>query len=182
MSDWDAELKKIDKQLESMSDAALIPAPAKGAPPAAKAQVAAERAATRTWGAFLRLALATALGVGILFWPYAHRCGISVAGYLAAVSAIVAGGLWSSVWTWRHRTARAHVLSLLLVVWGLVLGAIELLPRTGYAKPDPARPTGWTCAAPAAQSTQPAPAQPATAQPAPTQPAPTQPAPAATAR
>ncbi len=145
MSDWDAELKKIDKQLESMSDAALIPAPAKGAPPAAKAQVAAERAATRTWGAFLRLALATALGVGILFWPYSHRCGISVAGYLAAVSAIVAGGLWSSVWTWRHRTARAHVLSLLLVLWGMLLGGIELLPRVGYAKADNARPTGWTC-------------------------------------
>ena len=36
MSDWDAELKKIDRQLESMSDSALIPAPAKGAPPAAK--------------------------------------------------------------------------------------------------------------------------------------------------
>jgi transcriptional regulator of acetoin/glycerol metabolism len=44
MTDWDSELKKIDKQLESMSDSALIPAPAKGAAPAAKAQVAAERA------------------------------------------------------------------------------------------------------------------------------------------
>jgi hypothetical protein len=173
MSDWDAELKKIDRQLESMSDSALIPAAPKGAPPAAKAQVAAERAATRTWGAFLRLALATALGVGILFWPYSHRCGISVAGYLAAVAAIVAGGLWSSVWTWRHRTARAHVLSLLLVVWGLVLGSIELLPRTGYAKPDPMRPTGWTCAAsPAPATVQPRAAQPAPAQPAPAAPAP----------
>ena len=155
MTDWDAELKKIDKQLESMSDSALIPAPARGAPPAAKAQVAAERATTRTWGAFLRLALATALGVGILFWPYPNRCGIGLAGYLVAISAIVAGGLWSSVWTWRHRTARAHVLSLLLVVWGLVLGAIELLPRTGYARPDAGRPAGWMCVTPA--PTQPAP-------------------------
>jgi len=174
MSDWDAELKKIDKQLESMSDSALIPAAPKGAPPAAKAQVAAERAATRTWGAFLRLALATALGVGILFWPYPHRCGFGAAAYIAAITAVAAGGLWSSVWTWRHRTARAHVLSLLLVVWGLVLGAIELLPRTGYAKPDPARPTGWTCAAP-----EPSP----TAQPTPQQAAPVQqPAPGTTAR
>jgi len=154
VTDWDAELKKIDKQLEGMSDSALIPAPAKNAPPAAKAQVAAERATPRTWGAFLRLALATALGVGILFWPYAHECGIGLAGYLAAIGAIVAGGLWSSVWTWRHRTARAHVLSLLLVVWGLVLGAIELLPRTGYARADASRPTGWMCVAPT-------PAQPA---------------------
>jgi hypothetical protein len=160
MTDWDAELKKIDKQLESMSDSAIIPAPARDAPPAAKAQVAAERATTRTWGAFLRLALATALGVGILFWPYPNRCGIGLAGYLVAIGAIVAGGLWSSVWTWRHRTARAHVLSLLLVAWGLVLGAVELLPRTGYARPDAARPSGWMCVAPA-------PAQPAPAQPAP---------------
>jgi hypothetical protein len=148
MSDWDAKLKKIDQQLESMSDAALIPASPKQAP-AARAEVAAERAATKTWGAFLRLALATALGVGILFWPYPNRCGLGLAGYLIAISAIVAGGLWSSIWTWRHRTARAHTLSLLLVLWGLVLGAIELMPRVGYAKPDPSRPAGWSCVAPA---------------------------------
>jgi hypothetical protein len=145
MSDWDAQLKKIDKQLESISDSALIPAAPKSAPPAARAEVAAERATTRTWGAFLRLALATALGVGILFWPYPTRCGFGLAGYLMAVTAIVAGGIWSSVWTWRHRTARAHVLSLLLVLWGMLLGGIELLPRVGYAKPDAARPAGWTC-------------------------------------
>ena len=151
MTDWDAELKKIDKQLESMSDSALIPAPAKGAPPAAKAAVAAERATTRTWPALLRLALATALAVGILFWPYPSRCGAGLAGYLVAVAAVTVGGVWSSVWTWRHRTARAHVLSLLLVIWGLVLGAMEMLPRTGYAKADVARPVGWVCTAPAAR-------------------------------
>jgi hypothetical protein len=147
MSDWDAELKKIDRQLESMSDSALIPAPAKNAAPAARAEVAAERAATRTWGAFLRLALATALGVGILFWPYPKQCGVELGGYLVAVAAVAAGGLWSGVWTWRHRTGRAHVLSLLLVTWGLLLGAIEVLPRIGYAKTDPARPLGWSCSA-----------------------------------
>ena len=74
MTDWDAELKKIDKQLESMSDSALIPAPAKSAPPAAKAAVVAERASTRTWPALLRLTLASALAVGILFWPYPSNC------------------------------------------------------------------------------------------------------------
>lgn len=149
MTDWDAELKKIDKQLESMSDSALIPAPAKSAPPAAKAAVAAERASTRTWPAFLRLALATALAIGILFWPYPSRCGAGLAGYLVAVGGVTLAGLWSSVWTWRHRTARAHVLSLLLVMWGIVLGAMEILPRTGYARADAARPVGWMCIAPA---------------------------------
>lgn len=155
MTDWDAELKKIDRQLESMSDSALIPAPAKGAAPAAKAAVVAERATTRTWPAFLRLSLATALAVGILFWPYASNCGTGLAGYLVAVSAVTVGGLWSSVWTWRHRTARAHVLSLLLVIWGIVLGAREVLPHLGYAKADPARPVGWVCTAPATPSVTP---------------------------
>ena len=145
MTDWDAELKKIDKQLESMSDKALIPAPAKGASPAAKAQVAVERETTRTWPALVRLALATALAVGILFWPYPHRCGLGVVGFLAAISVVTIGGLWSSVWTWRHRTARAHVLSLLLVAYGLVLAAVEVLPRTGYARADNTRPVGFSC-------------------------------------
>ena len=147
MTDWDAELKKIDKQLESVSDSALIPAPSKSASPAAKAAVAAERASTRTWPALLRLALATALAIGILFWPYPSRCGVGLAGYLVAVSGVTVAGLWSSVWTWRHRTARAHVLSLLLVAWGLVLGAMEILPRSGYARADATRPAGWVCSA-----------------------------------
>lgn len=150
MTDWDKELKKIDRQLESISDSALIPATPKAAPPAARAEVAGERAKTRTWGAFLRLALVTALGVGILFWPYPKECGLNLTGYLVAVGAVTLGGLWSSVWTWRHRTARAHVLSLLLIVWGMLLGAIEILPHAGYAKADPARPVGWSCRVPAA--------------------------------
>jgi hypothetical protein len=147
MSDWDAELKKIDRQLESMSDSALIPSAPRNAPPAAQAQVAVERASTRTWPALLRLALAAAVGVGILFWPYPKQCGVELGGYLVAVAVVLLGGLWSSVWTWRHRTARAHVLSLLLVVWGIVLGAIEILPHAGYARPDAARPAGWSCSA-----------------------------------
>jgi hypothetical protein len=151
MTDWDAELKKIDKQLESISDSALIPAPARSA--AAKAAVVAERASTRTWPAFLRLSLATALAIGILFWPYPSRCGAGLAGYLIAVSAVAVGGLWSSVWTWRHRTARAHTLSLLLVIWGIVLGAVEILPRIGYARADAARPVGWMCTAPSGTTT-----------------------------
>ena len=148
MTDWDAELKKIDKQLESISDNAMIPAPAKAAAPAARASVATERATTRTWPAFLRLALATALAVGIQFWPYQSRCGLGLTGYMVAIVAVTGGGLWSSVWTWRHRTARAHVLSLLLIIYGMVLGAMEILPRTGYAKADPLRPTTFSCSAP----------------------------------
>jgi hypothetical protein len=72
---------------------------------------------------------------------------VGLGGYLVAVAVVLLGGLWSSVWTWRHRTARAHVLSLLLVVWGIVLGALEILPHAGYARADAARPAGWLCSA-----------------------------------
>ena len=139
--DWDKELAKIDKQLESVSDAQLFPEK-KGATPAQKAEVADARAGASSWPAIARLALSVALGVGILFWPYANRCGIGLAGYLFAVTAVAGGGLWSAVWTWRHRAGRAHALSILLLVWGLALAAIEVLPRTGYAKQS----LLWSCA------------------------------------
>ncbi len=147
MSDrnWDAEMKKIDRQLESVSDEAMFPAKtAKGAP--AKAQVEAVQRTTTTWGVFLRLALTVALGVGMVFWPYSARCGLGLAGYLGAVSALVVSGIWSSVWTFKHRAGRAHTLSLLLVLWGLVLASIEVLPRTGYAKATVDHPEHWSCA------------------------------------
>jgi hypothetical protein len=142
---WDAELKKIDKQLESISDEALFPTKGAKASPAAKKDAAVAQQTTSTWGVFLRLTLAVALGVGIVFWPYAARCGLGLFAYLGAVTAVAGAGIWASIWTWRHRAARAHTLSLLLILWGLVLGSIEVLPRTGYAKPTPAHPAQWSC-------------------------------------
>ena len=47
---------------------------------------------------------------GSLFWPYGSRCGAGLAGYLGAVAVVIAGGVWSAVWTWRHRAGRAHTL------------------------------------------------------------------------
>ena len=137
---WDKELAKIDKQLESVSDSQLFPEK-KDASPGQKAEVAAVRATTSSWPAILRLTLSVALGVGILFWPYANRCGFGLAGYLFGVTAVLASGVWSALWTWRHRTGRAHALSILLIVWGLVLGTMEVLPRVGYAK----LPLTWSC-------------------------------------
>jgi len=143
---WDAELKKIDRQLESVSDEAMFPAKtAKGAP--AKAQAVEQQQSTSTWGVFLRLSLTVALGVGMVFWPYGARCGVGLAGYLGAVTALVLSGVWSSVWTFRHRAGKAHTLSLLLVMWGLVLASIEVLPRAGYAKATAAHPAEWACRA-----------------------------------
>ena len=138
--DWDKELAKIDKQLESVSDAQLFPEK-KGASPAQKQQVAETRAATPSWPAIVRLVLSVALGVGVLFWPYANRCGLGLAGYLFVVIAVAGSGIWSAVWTWRHRAGRAHVLSILVIAWGLMLGATEILPRVDYAQ----KALPWNC-------------------------------------
>jgi putative flippase GtrA len=101
--------------------------------------------ATTSFGVYARLALAVALGVGIVFWPYANRCGMGLAGYLGAVSAVIVAGGWSAAWTFRHRAGRAHVLSLLLVLWGLILASLDVLPRVGYAKPTLEHPAEWYC-------------------------------------
>jgi hypothetical protein len=147
--DWTKEMKKIDRQLESISDEALFPTKTSaGTGPkaaAAKAENVEKQRTTSTLGVFLRLLLSVALGVGIIFWPYDARCGVGLFGYLAAVGVVTASGVWSAVWTWRHRSARGHTLSLLLVLWGAILGAMEVLPRVGYAKADAMHPATWTC-------------------------------------
>lgn len=137
---WDKELAKVDKQLESISDAQLFPEKT-GAPPTERGATTTARASVRSWPAILRLVLSAVLGIGVLFWPYENRCGLGLAGYLGVVGVVVASGVWSALWTWRHRTGRAHALSILLVVWGLVLASAELLPRTGYAK----QTLPWSC-------------------------------------
>lgn len=149
--DWDAELAKIDRQIKSLPDDRLLPAASPAASPAGtKAPVGAATAApaavkTSTLGVSLRLLLATSVAVGILFWPYQSRCGLGLAGYLGAVGVVAVSGVWSAVWSWRHRTARAHVLSLLLVLWGLLLAATEVLPRTGLVTRTGAEPVAWVC-------------------------------------
>jgi hypothetical protein len=155
--DWDAELRKIDAE---MAKAANQPPPARpaaapAAPNAAPSAPAGAGApfgaglgaapATTGFGVYARLTLAVAVAVGIIFWPYANRCGVGLAGYLAAVSAVIVAGGWSAIWTFRHRAGRAHVLSLLLVLWGLVLAALDVLPRVGYAKPTIEHPAAWAC-------------------------------------
>jgi hypothetical protein len=143
-SNWEKELAKIDKQLESMSDEALLPSKS-NASPAAKAEHVEVQRTTSTLGVMTRLLLATALGVGMFFWPYEARCGAGLFGYLGAVGALLAAGTWSAVWTWRHRSGRGLIWSLLLALWAGVLGAQEVLPRIGYAIPSEAHPASWMC-------------------------------------
>ena len=143
-TDWDKEMKKIDKQLESISDDALVSTPGAKAP-VEKAKVADVQRTTTTFGVFARLMLAVLLGVGMLFWPYSARCGPGLFAFLFASGMVAVAGGWSAIWTWRHRSAQGHVLSLLLIVWGLVLAGLEILPRTGYATPTAQHPAAWMC-------------------------------------
>jgi hypothetical protein len=139
--DWDAEMRKIDQQIASIPSQGATPvraqAPGVSAPP--------PRRETSTFGVMARLALACALGVAIVYWPYGARCGLGLAAYLGAVSTLVVAGAWSSIWTWKHRAPKAHIVSLLLLTWGLVLAAADVLPRVGYAKPSANHPAHWTC-------------------------------------
>src|SRR5690242_8993712 len=136
---WDKELAKVDKQLASLSDEQLLGAapaapvaPPRGAGPASSASQPASPPSkptreTSAIGVYGRLLLAMLVGAAMYIWPYPAKCGIGLVGYLGAVGVVIAGGLWASVWTWRHRASRAHTLSLLVVLWGLVLGAIQVL-------------------------------------------------------
>jgi len=147
---WDKQLAQVDRALEGISDEALLPddsarAPTPAAQKARKQEVREQRYKTTTLGVMARLVLAVALGVAMLFWPYSARCGAGLFGYLGAAAMVVVAGVWSSIWSWRHRSGQAHVLSLLLVVWGVILGATEILPRVGYAIPDAQHPAIWMC-------------------------------------
>jgi hypothetical protein len=158
--DWDKELAKVDKQLASLSDDKLItppaasgketgkraPAPAAGGKPAPRDPASGPKETT-SFGVYARLTISVLLGVGMTMWPYPSRCGPGLAAYLAAVIVVITSGVWSSVWTWRHRASHAHMLSLLLILWGLVLGSMEVLPRVGYAKADLGHPAAWSCPA-----------------------------------
>jgi hypothetical protein len=93
-----------------------------------------------------RLALALSLGVGMAFWPYEAQCGMGLAGYLGAVTVVALSGVWIAVVSWRRRAAWAHIVSLLLIMWGGALAAIEILPRVGYARASLDHPAIWRCA------------------------------------
>lgn len=141
---WEKELAKIDKQLESVADEQLFPKSAAKTTPE-RQEIAQKQSRTSTLGVLMRLLLTVALGIGMIFWPYQARCGFGLLAYLFAVTVVIGAGAWSAVWAWRHRAGKAHLLSLLIMLWGGILGAQELLPRLGYAKPTLDHPDVWQC-------------------------------------
>jgi hypothetical protein len=155
---WDAELAKIDKQINSMSDDDLVRGPAPVAPavasarggvqaggqPAMAAKALPAGSDRRTLiGVVIRVGLALGLAVGLPLWPYGTHCGSPLFGYLAAVVVALAAGTWAAMSTWRARMARTHVAALGITAWIAVLAAREVLPRVGYA--TDAQRTQWIC-------------------------------------
>jgi hypothetical protein len=83
--------------------------------------------------AWARVVLALTLAITLVWWPYLHSCGFPLFGYLGAVATVIWAGAWAAVSAWKRRIGLAHTVSLIVVLYGIVLGVAELLPRTGYA-------------------------------------------------
>jgi hypothetical protein len=144
--DWDKELAKIDRAMARMPPPAADPAPARksaapargSAAPGVAPQHAGPRATTTTW---LRVLLVLTLALAMPLWPYPKGCGVGLYAYLAAAGIVVLAGAWAGISTWHRRRAIGHVLAILVLLWGLILIAAEVLPRVGYAKAA----IRWTC-------------------------------------
>lgn len=146
--DWDRELAAIDKIIATTPPAKLTPgeapAPPTSAPVAPRAEPRAMSAPSskRDWfSTWFRVGLGALLGVAMTQWPYFHACGTGLFLYLGAVGVVGLSGLWGAASSWRRRLGLAHLVSLLVLGWGLVLAAAVVLPRTGYAK----RAAVWVC-------------------------------------
>jgi hypothetical protein len=90
------------------------------------------------WG---RALLAAAVAAAMTQWPYAHACGWALYTYGGVIATIMIAGGWASIWGWRVRSPGAHLLSLGVVFWGIVLAAEQILPRIGYAREI----ASWSC-------------------------------------
>ncbi len=109
--------------------------------PLTAAQRAAHARRMELMGAWARTLSSAALGVAVLYWPYARECGWLLHAYLGCVAAVLVTGGWASFSAWRVRVAAAHVVALVVMFWGTVLAAEQILPRIGYA----ASSAIWTC-------------------------------------
>lgn len=123
-------------------------ATANGAPRrASRSDLRADRTAYAAHAAlalvWTRVLLAAALGVALTQWPYARACGPMLYVYMLVIGAVLIAAGWAAVEAWRGRVAPAHMVSLVIGFWGIVLAAEQVLPRVGYA----ATTLEWTCAA-----------------------------------
>lgn len=144
--DWTSELRKIEREYSGLP-------PEPSAEQVRVKRAAEQRAGERKHqkaalaGALARTVVVLLLAVALHFWPYAPECGFGLSAYLASVTLVVAGGVWAAAWAWRGRLPKLHVVSLLLVLWGLTLAGLQVLPRAGYLTIGTAPHGHWSCAA-----------------------------------
>ena len=147
--DWNVELRKIEREY-----AGLPPEPSPAEIRARKlAELRAREEAEKRMavvGASARLLLVASLTGALWWWPYASKCGFSLALLIGAQFMVVVAGVWAAVFTWRHRFAASHTVALVFVLTGLVLVAAQVLPRLGYVTVAGMHATQWRCAAIAA--------------------------------
>jgi hypothetical protein len=146
---WEKEMAEVNRLLKKLPYADPVPS-ASSAPTVKRTSLVpppgAAGAASSTGGEWLgtwtRVALGLLVGIGITpgVWPYSHGCGLRLIFYLVAVATVIAAGLWASVSSWRRRLGFAHVLSQVLIVWGVLLMTREVLPRVGANAQAP-----WMC-------------------------------------
>jgi len=133
--DWDKELADIDRAIArqpAQRGEAVVP----GTTAPSRRRVVAL--------AWFWTSIAVLLAVALAVWPYDRNCGIRLIFFLGAALLALLMGLFGAFAGWAHRQGAALLLSLLAILFSGIMGAREILPRTGYAKE--ARP--WTCPPP----------------------------------
>ena len=142
--DWSVQLKKIEREFEGLPPE---PSPALKKLQSEEDRRAQERAQQRAamFGGGARLILVFALFAALAVWPYERECGMGLFEYLGVEAVIIVGGLWVALTTWRAHLPKMHTLALLIVLTGLILMAVEILPRIGYAAVDPKHPPQFSC-------------------------------------
>jgi hypothetical protein len=84
---------------------------------------------------------AVGLGLAVTQWPYTRDCGMMLHLYLGVTGSVMIVGGWATITAWKVRNAGVHVVGALVMFWGIVLAAEQILPRIGYA----AVPAAWSC-------------------------------------
>ncbi|OLC04932.1 MAG: hypothetical protein AUH78_27050 [Gemmatimonadetes bacterium 13_1_40CM_4_69_8] len=151
--DWDKEMAEVDRLLKKLPLADPTLGRGRGGEPTAQRPAVPAGGGTPTsravapggggqLGAWVKVGLGVLVGIGIApgVWPYTHGCGLRLIFYLLGVSTVIATGLWASVASWRRRLGFAHVVSQILIIWGVLLLTREVLPRVG-----PTAAALWLC-------------------------------------
>jgi len=139
--DWNVELKKIEREFDGHPS----PAAMRARREAERQEQLRREGQAAALGISLRLLLVLALGGAILYWPYPATCGMKLAAYLGAICAVGLGGLWTALLTWRYRMPIGHTFAIIAMMWALILGAGQALPRLGSPNRGVPPSMPWRC-------------------------------------